>query len=79
MQHATTCQKHANSVKESMHQQKQNKKPPKQTSMGSFFGACKRDNLITTELPITDNGDAGSSPLTTKRATQLCQGMFLNP
>jgi hypothetical protein len=59
-QHATTCQKHVNNVKEFIHRQKQNKKPPKQTSMGSFFGACKCDNLMTTEAPITDNADAGS-------------------
>jgi hypothetical protein len=77
VQHATTCQKHADNVKEFIHRQKQNKKPPKQTSMGSFFGACQRDNL-TTEA-ITDNGDAGSNPPTAKRAAQLCQGVVLNP
>jgi hypothetical protein len=77
VQHATTCQKHANNVKECMHRQKQNKKQPKQTSKSSFFGTRQRDNL--TAEATTNNVEAGSNPPVAKRAVQLCQGVFLNP
>jgi hypothetical protein len=35
----------------------------------------KRDNLMTTEAPVTDYGDARSNPPTAKRAAQLCQAL----
>jgi hypothetical protein len=69
VQHATTCQKHADNVKDytytnrSRTRNHQSKEHP-----WVFLGVCQHDN-----------GDAGSNPPTTKRAAQLCQGVVLNP